>query len=175
MLERRLLWPRRKLFARQVILLTWPLYETQTVFLWVADSSLLLLTRYSSRDGSGAVCQPLAAMLPGKPWTPHSFTPAYVTFSSGPKICTRALQIFLFCFCAHISKPLRGQPKPRSIISWLGWTLLPWPQLPRALGDGPPWKVRSKVLQQHLCTVGHDSASLCHDGPRSLLVGLCST
>lgn len=76
MLERRLLWPRDQLVSRQVIPCTWSLYEMQTVFLWVADSSLLLLARCSSKDGSSAICQPLAVTLPGKPWTPHASTPA---------------------------------------------------------------------------------------------------
>lgn len=76
MFERRLLWPRHQLVSCQVIPCTWPLCEMQTVFLWVADSSLLLLTRCSSKDRSSAVCQPLAVKLPGKPWTPHAFTPA---------------------------------------------------------------------------------------------------
>lgn len=142
MLERRLCWPRHKLVARQVIPLTWPFYKTQTVFLWGADSFIALLVQ----ERGWEQCR-----------LPATHCNAARKTLDAPRVhtCLRFLlhpvPRFALGLCTYFrstSKPLRGQPKPCSIISFAGLDSAPSASASPWTGRWTTLKVKGKATIQ---------------------------
>lgn len=163
MLERRLLWPRCKLVAHQVIPLMWPLYEMQTVFLWEAVSSLLLLTRCSSKDRAVQSASHLPLRCQENPGHPMRSHLPRLLFPLAPRFALGLRKYFCSASVLPFQSPCVVRQNPAaSPAGWAGICFLTpsfpmgWEMdNPGGQGESHP----SKVIWQHSRSVGRDSAS----------------